>query len=122
MNDFEKGAVFAIKVLKELVETRLHKISHLNTESETTEADLGLVFNGVNNLLVGLRQEFDNEVAVQMRKLFPFGKEADSIFPLKVKILGVQSNKNRYEVIDSIDQFKPGMVFTILETNAKESK
>lgn len=60
--EFERGAVFALELLKKHINIRTDHLRSLNAEF-----DVGGVLNGTSNVLVGLQLKFETDL---MRQLF----------------------------------------------------
>lgn len=59
--EFERGAVFALELLKKHVTTRTDHLRNLNAEF-----DVGGVLNGLGNVLLGLQGRFETDLMKQL--------------------------------------------------------
>lgn len=60
-SEFERGALFALELLKKHVELRTNHMRDLNVEF-----DVGGVLNGVGNVLFGLQSKFEHDLVKQL--------------------------------------------------------
>lgn len=62
LTDFQKGAIYVLDILKAEVEARMKTIRRLQHDPVEPVAGLGVVFNGVDNVLFGLQVDVESRL------------------------------------------------------------
>ena len=69
MTQFEKGAVFALEILKEVVARRYAALGKADEAArQAGDGDLYQVLGGVKNVVAGLRSEFESKLLPGLRE------------------------------------------------------